>query len=187
MIALTIGMIAFGAALLAALFRQRAGPSDTGGKRAPSSVLWIMLQGVGIFLAAGAPVRWAEDRWSAAAWASGAAVLALMFGAVALFDWSSRTMGQNWALVARTRSDARLVTTGPFAYTRNPIYVALALFMVGLSIASGHEVRLLIAFPVYAVATLLRVRIEEQVLRAEFGSVYDAYAARVRRFLPGLF
>ncbi len=183
-IALGVGSLAFGAALMAA--RRRRGPQDAGGRRASSSVLWIMLQGIGIFTAAAGPVRWAADRWSPQAWATGAAVFALILATVLLFDWSSRTMGRNWALVARTRGDASLVTTGPFAYVRNPIYVALALYMVGLSIASGHESRLLIAFPIYAIATLLRVRLEEQVLRAEFGGAYDAYAARTKRFLPGL-
>jgi len=183
-LALAVGCAAFGVAFLAA--RARRGPRDSGGRRANASILWIILQGVGIFLAGAGPVHWAADRWSAQSWETGAVVLALMAAATALFDWTTRTMGRNWALVARTRGDASLVTTGPFAYVRNPIYVALALFMIALAIASGHEARLLIAFPVYALATMLRVRLEERVLRAEFGSAYNAYAARTKRFFPGL-
>lgn len=183
-LALAIGSFAFAVALLAA--RSRRGPQDRGGRRANSSILWIGLQGVGIFLAGAAPTRWAADPWSAPMWGSGAVVLVLMLASVALFDWTTRTMGRNWALVARTRSDASLVTAGPFAYVRNPIYLALAIFMIALSIASGHEAQLLIAVPVYALATVLRVRLEEKVLRAAFGDAYDAYAARTKRFVPGL-
>ena len=61
-------------------------------------------------------------------------VALLIGGAVALFVWASRTMGAEWAIVARTRADARLVTAGPFAYVRNPIYVALGLFMLAMAV-----------------------------------------------------
>ena len=186
LIALSIGMFAFAVALFAARRRGARAPVDSGGRRDPASIAWIALQGVGIFMASSGRVHFASDRWSPVAWGSGAAVLVLMLAAVALFRWSTRTMGRNWALVARTRGDATLVTTGPFAYVRNPIYVALGLFMVGLSIASGNEMRLFLAAPIFAIGTFLRVRLEERVLRAEFCSAYDDYASRVRRFVPGL-
>src|SRR3546814_1930029 len=48
-----------------------------------------------------------------------AAVALLMATTVGLFVWASRTMGRNWSIVARTRADHRLVTTGPFAHVRS--------------------------------------------------------------------
>ena len=96
-------------------------------------------------------------------------------------------MGRNWSVVARTRSDHELVTGGPFAHVRHPIYTALGLFLVGLAIATGNAARLLIGLPVYAIGTWLRIAEEERLLRAMFGARYDDYAARVKRFVPGLF
>lgn len=186
MIAFGVGTAAFTAALAAAWWRGRRGPRVAGGKRDNRSMLWIALQAVGIGLAGLGPVEVTLPPLSARALIPAAAVLVLMLGAAALFDWSSRTMGSNWALVARTRGDAELVTGGPFAYVRNPIYVALAMFMVAMALAYGHGAALLLAAPVYAAATWLRVASEERILRAEFGNAYDRYAARVARFVPGV-
>lgn len=127
------------------------------------------------------------DPMSLKAIVEGLAALLLVLGAVGLFVSSSRTMGKNWSLVARTREDHQLVQTGPFAVVRHPIYVALFLFMVGMAIAYGHTRNLILAVPVYAVATWLRARHEERLLRDRFGADYDAYAARVKRFVPGVF
>ncbi len=186
LLALGIGGVAFFAALFAARRRGRKDQPDSGGRRDPRSIAWILLQGVAIGFAGLGRIDASLDPATPTALASGAIVLILMLAAVFLFDWSSRTMGRNWALVARTRGDASLVTNGPFAYVRNPIYVALGLFMVAMAIAYGHTRNLYLAVPLYCLATWLRVSLEEKVLRAEFGAAYDAYAARVRRFVPGL-
>src|SRR3546814_9297336 len=116
-----------------------------------------------------------------------AAVALLMATTVGLFVWASRTMGRNWSIVARTRADHRLVTTGPFAHVRHPIYGAMFLFMLAIAIGLGTWPRLIVAIPLYALGTWQRNMVEEALLRAMFGSDYDAYAARVRRFVPGLF
>ena len=186
LLAFGAGILFFFAALLAA--RHRAKPPKTAdSRRDPRSIKWIVLQGLGIFIAGFGPIRLALDPFSAKALIDGVVVLELMAAAVALFDWSSRTMGHNWALVARTRGDGNLVTNGPFALVRNPIYVALALFMVAMAVAYGHVLNLALAIPAYGFATYMRVRSEERVLREAFGAAYDAYTARVKRFVPGLF
>jgi len=105
---------------------------------------------------------------------------------VGLFHAASRAMGKNWAVVARTREDHSLVTSGPFAFVRHPIYSALFLFLLALAIGYGHWRNLAVAVPLYWIMTWGRIRHEERLLRAQFGADYDAYAARVKRFLPGL-
>lgn len=107
-------------------------------------------------------------------------------GAVALFVWAAREMGVNWSIEARTRGDHRLVTSGPFAWVRNPIYLAMLLFLLSLAAATGHERALPLALPIFALGTWIRIRSEEALLRAQFGAEFEAYAARVKRFLPGL-
>lgn len=184
--ALGIGFLAFLAALLAARRRGAATRRDAVASTAAASWIWIAVQGIGIGIAGFGRVRVGLDPLSAPAAAQGIAVLALMLGAVWLFDASSRTMGRNWSLVARTREDHELIQTGPFAVVRHPIYVALFLFMLAMAIAYGHARNLIVAVPIYAIATWLRVRHEERLLRAQFGPAYDAYAARVKRFVPGV-
>ncbi|SMF61607.1 methyltransferase family protein [Allosphingosinicella indica] len=76
-----------------------------------------------------------------------------------------------------------LVTTGPFAKSRNPFYIGLLLVMAGLFVATGLDWGVL-ALPLLWLALDLRViPFEEQRLAAAFGDEYRSYAARVRRWL----
>jgi protein-S-isoprenylcysteine O-methyltransferase Ste14 len=152
-------------------------------KRDFNSVFGIALQGLGMGLAWLGRMRLS---WPVvpAHWIAAIAPAAIAGLAVALFAWSTRTMGANWSLVARTREDHTLVETGPFAFIRNPIYVALFGMLCATAIALGHEINLIVAIPLYVIGTLLRVAIEEKLLRQTFGEAFDAYARRVKRFIP---
>ncbi len=185
-LAMMLGGMMFFAALVAARWRARGAPRDTGGAQDRRSILWIALQSIGIGCVGIGPVVRASDPLALRHWAAGAVVLALFGATAALFHWASVTMGRNWALVARMRADGALVTTGPFAYVRNPIYVALALFLFGLAGGVGHWRAVLLGFPIYALATWFRVRSEEAVLRATFDDVFVRYARQVPRFVPRL-
>ena len=185
--AMMLGFVLFVAAVLAARERLAAEPAAGVARSAPVTRLWIVVQGLGIGLAGFGQIRFALDSLSAKAIAEAAVVAALMGGAVWLFDASSRAMGRNWAIVAQTRGDHQLVQTGPFAWLRNPIYVAMALFMLATAVAFGHTRNLVAAVPVFALGTWMRVVHEERLLRAQFGAAYDDYAARVKRFVPGVF
>lgn len=185
--ALALGFLCFAIAMLAARRRGSMTGREEGARRSRASTIGILVQGFGIFIAGFGPQYLALDPSSAAALGEGAGVALLMAAAVALFVWATRAMGRNWSIVARTRADHALVQEGPFARVRHPIYVAMALIMLALALATGHTRQLLIAAPVFALGTAIRVRIEEQLLRALFAGDYDAYASRVRRFVPGVF
>ena len=184
--ALGVSFVAFLIAL--AVARRRAGPRDmgVGGQRAPRSLGGILVQVAGIALVGMGPVRVLLDPLGLPTIAGAIVTALLMTGAIGLFWAASRAMGRNWAIVASTRSDHQLVTAGPFAMVRNPIYVALFLFMLAMAVAYGHYLALVIGIPLYWLGTMMRVRIEERLLRTQFGADYDAYAARVKRFVPGV-
>ncbi len=182
--ALAAGLLLFAVALLVA--RARREP-ESGGRRDPASLLGIAVQGLAFVVAGTGATRVTLDPLGTPALLATLVVVVLMGGALALFVAASATMGRNWSLVARTRGDHALATTGPFARMRHPIYTALALVLIALAVALGHLPRLAIALPVYALGTWLRVRIEERLLRDMFGAAYDGYAARVKRFVPGVF
>jgi protein-S-isoprenylcysteine O-methyltransferase Ste14 len=182
---LGVGIALFGAGLLVA--RARRKPQDkVGGQRAAKSWGGILIQMLGIAVIGFGPINVALDPMGGAALGEAAVVAALMAGAIWLFSASSRAMGRNWAIVASTRSDHQLVTSGPFAYVRNPIYVALLLIGFAFAVAYGHYAGLVLGVPLYLLGTMMRVRIEERLLRDQFGGAYDAYCARVKRFVPGI-
>lgn len=78
---------------------------------------------------------------------------------------------------------ARLVTTGPFRFTRNPLYLALLLVLTALAVM-GNSLWLALGTGVLLLLLdrLVIVR-EEAVIRRTFGSEYSSYVARVRRWL----
>lgn len=79
----------------------------------------------------------------------------------------------------------RLVTTGVYALTRNPMYMGHLVFLTGLTLVTRSPVALAVT------AGLVhwfdeRARADDRRLRAMFGGPYEEYAARVPRWLPGL-
>ena len=179
--ALLLCWVGFGVAVLRS--RLAAGGESAVAKRDLRSIFGIALQGAGMGLAWIGKFRFG---WpvSQADWIGAIAPAAIAFLSVGLFAWSTQTMGANWSLVARTREDHQLVQQGPFAFIRNPIYVALLGMMCATSIALGHGINLIAAVPLYMIGSILRVRIEEKLLRQTFGPAFEDYARRVKRFIP---
>jgi protein-S-isoprenylcysteine O-methyltransferase Ste14 len=77
----------------------------------------------------------------------------------------------------------RLVTTGPYAWSRNPMYAGHLAFLAGLAVATGSPVALA-ALAWHVPWFARRVRRDEDRLRERFGAAYDEYASRVPRWLP---
>ena len=76
----------------------------------------------------------------------------------------------------------RLLTSGPYAYTRNPMYLGHLLFLTGLVVTSRSPVALLCFL--WQLARLSdRVRVDEERLETKFGDDYRAYVTRVPRWL----
>ena len=180
---MAVGLLSFFVALAAA--RRRAGAEASGNAtRSRRSMLGIVVQGLAFVAAGMGRIDVTLDPLRALSIVEAMIVLLLMTGAVGLFVWASRTMGRNWSIVARTRDDHRLVETGPFAFVRHPIYVALFLLTIAIAVAYGHLTHLVIGIPLFAIGTWLRIGEEERLLRAMFGRAYEAYARRVKRFVP---
>jgi len=79
--------------------------------------------------------------------------------------------------------DTALVTTGPYRFTRNPIYVSFGVIFAGCSLSANAPILLLIAIPMLWALHRFVVRPEETHLEAVFGKDYRRYAGRVRRWL----
>jgi len=77
----------------------------------------------------------------------------------------------------------RLVTTGPYAWCRNPMYLGHIVFLLGLTLALQSVVAALITVAT-AIWLHFRVRRDEHRLQALFGPAYQEYSARVGRWIP---
>lgn len=77
-----------------------------------------------------------------------------------------------------------LVQEGFFNHCRNPLYVGNVLILLGLLIAYGSVAAFVIGTAFYLYLYLAITLAEENYLRGRFGEAYDAYVARVNRYLP---
>jgi len=83
------------------------------------------------------------------------------------------------------RKNAELTRTGPYGYTRNPLYLGSMMIAFGFAAAAGSWVILVTLAVLFAVIYLPTIRSEEAYLREHFAG-FDEYAWRVPRLLPRL-
>jgi protein-S-isoprenylcysteine O-methyltransferase Ste14 len=114
-----------------------------------------------------------------------AALLGSVLGviAVVVFSYAIRTFQTAGTTVPGNQPTTVIVRTGPYRFSRNPIYVAFSLFQLG--IASWVNSVWLIATLIAAVACMAAVVIprEERYLERRFGAYYVDYKRAVRRWL----
>jgi protein-S-isoprenylcysteine O-methyltransferase Ste14 len=81
------------------------------------------------------------------------------------------------------RPDRVLIESGPFRFSRNPIYLGILTFTAGLALGWGSLWGWLAVVLAFLALDRLVVPREERYLRQRFGAAYEAYAARVRRWV----
>jgi protein-S-isoprenylcysteine O-methyltransferase Ste14 len=112
--------------------------------------------------------------------------LALVIVGAAFALWAASTLGAQFDLEPGVHQGHSVVRAGPYRVVRHPVYVGIAVHLVGACIASGNLALilgvLLVGFPLLYV----RARAEEQLLRAELGPAYDVYSRDVGMFVPRL-
>lgn len=110
----------------------------------------------------------------------GAAVTA---GGMLFSVWARRHLGKNWSQAVTLKEDHELITSGPYALVRHPIYTGLLLAIVGCALARG-EWRGLLAVALAFVALWQKLKLEEKWMRVQFGASYEAYSRRVAALVP---
>jgi protein-S-isoprenylcysteine O-methyltransferase Ste14 len=79
-----------------------------------------------------------------------------------------------------------LVSTGIFSHCRNPLYVGNILMLLGVGILANSLIYVAIIMPLFLFIYQAIVLAEENFLRGKFGADFDAYCARVNRWIPSL-
>ena len=110
----------------------------------------------------------------------GAMVFAI---ALALFVWAIATITLAGSNVPTNLPTTTIVDTGPYRFTRNPIYLSMVLGLIGLAIALNSLWLLLTLVPFAVVIRYGVIAREEAYLERKFGDIYCNYRARVRRWL----
>lgn len=184
-LAVVLIWMAYGAAFLA---RKR--PPDAGRARTNPSIAGIVLVGVGFMLA------WALRRpattplvpaLGSASYAVEMLAVPIGAGSVWLTLAAIQTLGRQWSLRAALVTDHTLVTSGPYAYVRHPLYTGMLGLMLATGIANATWWGVPASMAAGIIGTVIRIRHEESLLREGFGAEFDAYQHQVPALMPRLF
>lgn len=106
----------------------------------------------------------------------------LCVAGIGLAIWARRYLGRNWSGYPTMKVDHELVTSGPYRYVRHPIYTGMLTALLGSSLVVGPA--WLIAFIIFCVVFVWRIRVEERYMMKLFPDQYPAYKARTKALIP---
>ena len=123
----------------------------------------------------------------------GQGVLTLILGTLAgiaflwLFRRSHKDLGKNWSVTLEVREGHQLVTGGVYAYVRHPMYASFLLWGITQALLIPNWIAGLAGLVAVLCLYAVRQSREEAMMRDTFGAEYDAYCARTKRLVPGIF
>ncbi|WP_439579061.1 methyltransferase family protein [Elioraea sp.] len=112
----------------------------------------------------------------------GAASMLMVFG-LCIAGWSAWLFHRAGTGIPTWHAARRLVVKGPYAISRNPMYLGVTAAYAGLALALANAWALLLLAPVLVMMDRGVIAREEPYLEARFGQPYRDYSARVRRWL----
>lgn len=124
--------------------------------------------------------------YPASAWAVAAGIV--IYGAALwVFRRSHKELGRNWSITLEIRQQHELVSGGPYAVVRHPMYTSFLLMGLGQAFLLANWVVGLAGLLGFAALFFLRVNKEERMMLEIFGSQYRAYIEKTKRIIPYLY
>jgi protein-S-isoprenylcysteine O-methyltransferase Ste14 len=130
------------------------------------------------------PLLWRSRGAASPLWLAGGLLLCALGQALrawVLGQVPDGTSGQNEKMIA-----VSLNTSGPYALTRNPLYLGNFAIAIGLCVVAHDPLLIALVAALFGVQYRAIIAAEEEFLRGQFGADYDAYSALVPRFWPRL-
>jgi len=123
------------------------------------------------------PIHFIPRIWSVL---SGSLILGL---AITIFHLARKEFQEADTNINPLKHSSTIVTTGPFRFSRNPFYIGLLLFQLGLGLVLGNCWILIFTVPFFFLLHYGVVIPEEIYLEAKFGADYSSYKGSVRRWV----
>jgi protein-S-isoprenylcysteine O-methyltransferase Ste14 len=105
-----------------------------------------------------------------------------IFSGFTIFVWALRSFGRSWRVGIDTRNPGKLVTSGAFSISRNPIFLFIDLYFAGAALIWFNPFFLAFAL-MTAVGIHYQTKQEERFLLNQYGAAYRTYSEHVRRYL----
>ena len=99
--------------------------------------------------------------------------------------WARAHLGRNWSRSVTIKQGHELITTGPYAVVRHPIYAGILIGFLGMAIAIS-QVRGVIVHAIIFLVFWVKLRMEEEWMRSQFGETYAAYSRKTAALVPYL-
>jgi len=99
-----------------------------------------------------------------------------------LLVWCAVLYRQSKTSILPHTADSNMIETGPFGWSRNPIYLSMLLLFVGICLIMDAPAALLFVVPAYLALRFYVIAREEAYLTRRFGEEYTSYQSRVRRW-----
>lgn len=110
---------------------------------------------------------------------------AIGIASLLFWTWTQAALGKEWSPQLQLRKEHHLVTAGPYAWIRHPIYTAMIGIGVAFALVTANWCFVVLSIVVIA-GLLARVPKEEQIMVEKFGDEYKIYMKRTGRFFPKL-
>ncbi|HEY6456772.1 MAG TPA: isoprenylcysteine carboxylmethyltransferase family protein [Steroidobacteraceae bacterium] len=91
-------------------------------------------------------------------------------------------LGRNWGMPTSRKENPELVTSGPYAFIRHPIYSGMLIAMLGSTL--GESVLWVLPLVLFGIYFAFSARREEKLMMEEFPEAYPAYMRRTKMLLP---
>ena len=159
--------------------RRRAASGEHNRTEARRSMIGLAIEAIGFVIA-----FWWPQKRPPTDFVSLCVASVLAPAGTAMMASAVKHLGQQWRIQAVVTAEHRMVTSGPYALVRHPIYGGLLGLLAATAIlVSGWEATL-VAAALYLVGTEIRVRAEDQLLAGRFGQEFEDYRRRVRAYIP---
>lgn len=112
---------------------------------------------------------------------------ALFLMAMWLFRRTHKELGKNWSISLEIRDKHQLVSGGPYALIRHPMYTSFLLMALGQALLLSNWFVGLAGLVGFAVLFFLRVDKEERMMLETFGDSYRSYMDRTKRLIPHIY
>ena len=110
----------------------------------------------------------------------------LAWGSASFAIWAQRALGREWSFAARLVEGHRLVTAGPYAIVRHPIYAAMCGMWIATALAVARPWGIALGAIPMLIGTMIRVKSEDALLRGAFADTFETWAKRVPAVVPFL-
>jgi protein-S-isoprenylcysteine O-methyltransferase Ste14 len=107
---------------------------------------------------------------------------ALLVVGVGIIVWAQLIFHREHTTTDPTQTSLKLITWGPYRFTRNPMYIGLFLAFIGIDGILTFVWSLILLLPVFYYVNWIVIPVEEKQLKKTFGKTYEEYCKRVRRW-----